>query len=73
MKRVSNIFFARPFHPEPNPKQGVWLAAQSGVHAMIDISDGLDCDLTRLIKSSQREPSLKLLNYLSQGHLFESV
>ncbi|MEI8364820.1 MAG: thiamine-phosphate kinase [Parachlamydiaceae bacterium] len=42
------------FHPEPNPKQGIWLAAQSGVHAMIDISDGLDCDLTRLIKSSQK-------------------
>lgn len=42
------------FHPEPNPTQGVWLAAQKGVHAMMDISDGLDCDLTRLLKSSQK-------------------
>jgi thiamine-monophosphate kinase len=42
------------FHPEPNPKQGAWLAEQNGVHAMMDISDGLDCDLRRLMKSSQK-------------------
>ncbi len=41
------------FHPEPDPKQGMWLASQTEVHAMMDISDGLDCDLKRLIKSSQ--------------------
>jgi len=42
------------FHPEPSPKQGAWLAEQNGVHAMMDISDGLDCDLRRLMKSSQK-------------------
>lgn len=42
------------FHPEPHPKQGMWLATHSAVHAMMDISDGLDCDLRRLIKSSQK-------------------
>ena len=42
------------FRPEPEPKQGIWLAMQSGVHAMMDISDGLNCDLTRLIKSSKK-------------------
>jgi len=41
------------FRPEPHPKEGMWLASQAGVHAMMDISDGLDCDLKRLIKSSQ--------------------
>lgn len=41
------------FHPEPNPQHGMWLASQEGVHAMMDISDGLDCDLKRLIKASQ--------------------
>lgn len=42
------------FHPEPQPKQGKWLASQGQVHAMMDISDGLDSDLTRLIKSSKK-------------------
>lgn len=42
------------FHPEPHLSQGMWLATHSGVHAMMDISDGLDCDLRRLIKSSQK-------------------
>ena len=41
------------FHPEPSPKQGIWLAAHNEVHAMMDISDGLDCDLRRLIKKSR--------------------
>lgn len=41
------------FHPEPFPKQGTWLAAHDEVHAMMDISDGLDCDLRRLIKKSK--------------------
>lgn len=41
------------FHPEPSPKQGIWLAAYNEVHAMMDISDGLDCDLRRLIKKSR--------------------
>lgn len=40
------------FHPEPSPKQGIWLASQQGVHAMMDISDGLDCDLQRLLRCS---------------------
>jgi len=41
------------FHPEPNPKQGQWLSCHPALHAMMDLSDGLHCDLTRLIQSSQ--------------------
>jgi thiamine-monophosphate kinase len=41
------------FRPEPSPNQGTWLAAHNEVHAMMDISDGLDCDLRRLIKKSR--------------------
>lgn len=41
------------FHPEPSPQEGIWLSNQKGVHAMMDVSDGLDCDLNRLIKASQ--------------------
>jgi len=42
------------FHPEIFLEQGIWLASQDTVHAMMDLSDGLDCDLKRLIKSSQK-------------------
>lgn len=42
------------FHPEPQPKQGEWLAGHDAVHAMMDLSDGLNCDLKRLLKSSQK-------------------
>jgi thiamine-monophosphate kinase len=41
------------FHPEPSPKQGLWLATHSSVHAMMDISDGLDRDLRKLVKKSR--------------------
>lgn len=41
------------FHPEPNPEEGVWLASQEDVHAMMDVSDGLNCDLKRLLRASK--------------------
>lgn len=50
------------FHPEPHLKQGIWLATHSEVHSMIDISDGLDCDLRRLIKSSQKGAVIETSN-----------
>jgi thiamine-monophosphate kinase len=40
------------FNPVPNPKEGEWLGSQHAVHAMMDISDGLHKDLSRLIQSS---------------------
>lgn len=42
------------FRPPVYPEMGAWLASQEGVHAMMDISDGLDCDLKRMIKSSKK-------------------
>lgn len=42
------------FHPEPSPTLSLFLAAESNVHAMMDISDGLDCDLRRLMKKSNK-------------------
>lgn len=47
-----NYLIHTHFYPQPHLQQGVWLASQSNVHAMMDLSDGLDCDLKRLIKSS---------------------
>lgn len=40
-------------HPRIYLDEGRWLASQKGVHAMMDISDGLDCDLQRVIKASK--------------------
>lgn len=42
------------FHPDPDVDQGLWLAGHTGVHAMMDVSDGLVCDLSRLIKKSRK-------------------
>lgn len=42
------------FRPEVSVEQGVWIASQRGVHAMMDLSDGLDCDLRRLLASSKK-------------------
>lgn len=42
------------FHPEPKLEQGRWLAAEKDVHAMMDLSDGLDSDLKKLLASSQK-------------------
>jgi thiamine-monophosphate kinase len=46
--------------PEPSPEQGSWLARQAGVHAMMDLSDGLACDLKRLLKSSKKGAQIEI-------------
>ena len=40
------------FHPQPSIEEGIWLGSQKSVHAMMDISDGLDCDLRRMLNAS---------------------
>ncbi|MFA6916880.1 MAG: thiamine-phosphate kinase [Parachlamydiales bacterium] len=42
------------FNPTPNLEQGTWLGGIKFVHAMMDLSDGLDQDLKRLMKGSQK-------------------
>ena len=42
----------RHYRPCPHIAEGQWLAAQQGVHAMMDVSDGLDEDLTKLTIAS---------------------
>lgn len=51
-EEVAHLLCAH-FRPEPHPDQGKWLAEQKGVHAMMDLSDGLNCDLSRLLKRSK--------------------
>lgn len=40
------------FHPQPRPEEGMWLASHDDVHSMMDVSDGLNCDLRRLLAAS---------------------
>lgn len=41
------------FRPQPNPQEAMWLASHAEVHGMMDISDGLNCDLHRLATASK--------------------
>lgn len=54
-ENVSNgeRFIEAHFRPDPDPKLGAWLASHEEVHAMMDISDGLNRDLTRLLEASK--------------------
>lgn len=38
--------------PRPHTKEGRWLADHDAVHAMIDVSDGIDSDLRHIMESS---------------------
>ena len=38
--------------PRAHIEEGTWLAAQKGIHAMMDVSDGIDSDLHRIIERS---------------------
>ncbi len=42
----------RHHRPRPHLEEGRWLARQLGVHAMMDVSDGLDADLQRILEAS---------------------
>ena len=42
----------RHYHPTPRIREGLALAATPGVHAMMDISDGIASDLRHILKAS---------------------
>jgi thiamine-monophosphate kinase len=43
---------AAHLHPEPHLSEGRWLASTGGVHAAIDVSDGLSSDLSHILEES---------------------
>jgi thiamine-monophosphate kinase len=54
-------FLVRAHHrPRPHLAEGAWLAAQPGVRAMIDVSDGIDSDLERIMERSRCGASVDL-------------
>ena len=50
----------RHIHPEPLLHQGEFLAAVNGVHAMMDVSDGLDSDLRQIMARSNCGAAVEL-------------
>ena len=46
--------------PVARVAEGQWLAKQSGVHAMMDLSDGLISDLTRMLRASDTSVTIDL-------------
>lgn len=49
---VSQELIKAHFRPRAQLKEGVWLARQPGVHAMMDISDGVASDIQRIMEES---------------------
>ncbi len=43
----------RHLDPRPQLAEGAWLGASSDVHAMMDLSDGLDSDIRRIMEQSR--------------------
>lgn len=49
---ISKELIEAHFRPRPQLEEGVWLARQPGVHAMMDISDGVASDIQRIMEES---------------------
>lgn len=46
--------------PRPHLEEGKWLAQKQAVHALIDVSDGIDSDLHHLLSPSQKDAHIDL-------------
>ena len=47
------VVLKRHHRPRPHLEEGAWLAAREGVRAMLDVSDGVDSDLHRIMERSE--------------------
>ena len=55
--------------PRPHIKEGQWLSANNGVNAMMDVSDGIDSDLKRIMERSLIGAKVNLENIPVSGSL----
>jgi thiamine-monophosphate kinase len=51
---------SRHNRPEADVEEGIWLGQQTGVHAMMDVSDGIASDLNHILKASQKGADIEL-------------
>lgn len=52
---AENKYLVQKHHvPEPRINEGMWLAKQKSVHAMMDISDGISSDLMHILDASAK-------------------
>ena len=58
--------------PEPRIHEGMWLAQQDNVHAMMDISDGISSDLKHILKASRKSAEIHLEQLPTSQHLQEA-
>lgn len=56
----SNYLVEKHHMPFPQLKEGEWLARQNGVNAMIDLSDGIESDIQRIMESSHIGAEIEL-------------
>jgi len=49
-------------NPVPYVNEGIWLASQNGVNAMIDVSDGITSDLKHILNASQKSAVIEIDN-----------
>jgi thiamine-monophosphate kinase len=47
------VLLERHHRPRPHLEEGAWLAARADVRAMMDVSDGIDSDLQRIMERSE--------------------
>lgn len=52
----------RHHRPRPHLEEGIWLAKQNGVRAMMDVSDGIDSDLHRIMERSNCGAEIQVEN-----------
>ncbi len=57
---VFNALLQKHHMPEPQIKEGLFLARQEGVNAMMDISDGIASDLKHILKASKMSGEVQL-------------
>jgi thiamine-monophosphate kinase len=58
--------------PSPHVQEGQWLAAHDAVHAMMDVSDGVDSDLRHIMEQSRVGAELEL-EKIPTSNAFQAV
>lgn len=50
--KIAKSLLEAHFRPYPQVEEGIWLSNQPGIHAMMDISDGIASDIHRIMEES---------------------